>query len=371
MTRVEELKSDDVASLADQDSAYRLQAGIGYDRSMSEVSPQRQRRKWIFRGLYLLYSLLVIGGGLWLYGWMMIPAAPDSLGEEAVVWNYFYPELKDSGAADVKTAPESDLKVLLLGASVMEQIVPALESRLHEEFGDRMRVYNLAKSAHTTRDSVLKYRLLDPQEFDLVIVYHGINDVRMNYCPREYFREDYTHIAWYRGIQRHVKAGTLIVKDVVREQFERVWALGKPDPEEWHYGAEIKTRQPFHNNLEEIISRSNAAQTPILLMSFAWWLPEQDPGGTTQPPAAYGEGQYKLSADLWGNPQYLPLILNAHNEVIRNLSESPQVLFVDQESLMPKDGETFSDPCHLTEAGELRFVENLWPTVKQTLESAR
>ncbi|MCH5372917.1 MAG: hypothetical protein JJ992_02985, partial [Planctomycetes bacterium] len=73
----------------------------------------------------------------------------------------------------------------------------------------------------------------------------------------------------------------------------------------------------------------------------------------------------------WGDPEHLPNILNAHNEVIRDLSESSHTLFVDQEHLMPKDGRYFSDACHLTEAGKRLFVENLWPVVKETLEAAK
>jgi len=340
-------------------------------RNMCQVSPQHRKRKWIFRGLFALYALIVIGGGLWLYGWMMIPPGDDSLGDKAVVWNYYYPELRQSGVLDVQTVPPGDLKVLLLGASVLEQVAPALTSQLEEEFGGRVRVYNLAKSAHTTQDSVLKYRLLDPQDFDLVIVYHGINDARMNYCPPEAFREDYTHISWYHAMQQQLAAGSMTVKDVYQKKLQVVFPLGEPDREEWPYGADIKTRKSFRNHIEELVSRSESAKTPILLMTFAWWLPEYDPDASnTEGAAAYGTGDYGLSADSWGDPQYLPQILKAHNEVIRDVSEHSQTLFVDEQHLIPKDGRYFTDPCHLTNAGKLLFVENLWPVVKQTLESA-
>lgn len=322
--------------------------------------------------MFALYSVIVIGGGLWLYGWMMIPTSHDSLGENSAIWKHFYPELKTSGVIDVKTAPGGDLKVLLLGASVLEQVFPELESRLRQEFGKRVRVYNLSRSSHTTQDSILKYRLLDPQDFDLVIVYHGINDARMNYCPPEAFRDDYTHIAWYRGMQRHVESGTLTVKDVYRKQLQIVFPLGEPDESEWPYGANIKTRKSFRSHIEELVSRSDSAKTPILLMTFAWWIPEHDSDATeTADEAEYGTGDYDLAAHSWGDPQYLPQILKAHNEVIRDLSGSHQVLFVDQEHLIPKDGRYFCDPCHLTDAGKVLFVENLWPAVKRALESAR
>jgi hypothetical protein len=63
-----------------------------------------------------------------------------------------------------------------------------------------VRVFNLAKPAHTSRDSLLKYAALGEARFDLVIFYHGINEARTNNAPPEIFREDYAHYSWYETV---------------------------------------------------------------------------------------------------------------------------------------------------------------------------
>ena len=61
--------------------------------------------------------------------------------------------------------------VLLLGGSALDPDWGSIESRLAEklraDLGDRCRVYNLARPGHTSRDSLLKYRQLEKEEFDL------------------------------------------------------------------------------------------------------------------------------------------------------------------------------------------------------------
>jgi hypothetical protein len=51
--------------------------------------------------------------------------------------------------------------------------------------------------------------------------------------------------------------------------------------------------------------------------------------------------------------------LEAHNRVIRELAASRDVLFVDAAAELAPGRETFDDICHLTWAGESRFVERL------------
>jgi hypothetical protein len=123
------------------------------------------------------------------------------------IWYRFYPEVRD---AHVEAAPpdkaDGVFEVLLLGGSVLHgdfgPIAADFESDLAARLGRPVRVFNLAHVARTTRDSLLKYRRLANRSFDLVVVYHGINDVRMNNCPRAMFRSDYSHSGWYAAIER-------------------------------------------------------------------------------------------------------------------------------------------------------------------------
>jgi len=112
----------------------------------------------------------------------------------------FYPELGEIERTPVD--PEGDtVEILLLGGSALSSRYGNIEYVLHEELSRRLsprvRVHNAAAPAHTTLDSLYKYRHLDGRRFDLVLVYHGINDARANNCPPELFRDDYSHYAWY------------------------------------------------------------------------------------------------------------------------------------------------------------------------------
>src|SRR5262249_50877564 len=136
-----------------------------------------------------------------------------------------------------------------------------------------------------SRDSLLKYRSLAHQRFDLVIVYNSINDTRMNNCPPEVFRADYTHCTWYRQLKRYedsaffrhcVLAFSLArLGDRISEAFGNEQLLPRSDPPEaWrHFGADIKTRATFEANLSEIVTTAKTKGERVVLMTFAYHVP--------------------------------------------------------------------------------------------------
>src|SRR5205807_5198572 len=124
------------------------------------------------------------------------------------IWHAFYPEIRASGLEAITVSnTDATYDVLFLGGSVVSPffgtIGEQLQAGLRARLARPVRVFNLAMPAHTSRDSLLKYRYLARHRFDLVIVYNGINDTRMNNCPPEMFRLDYTHCAWYRQLERY------------------------------------------------------------------------------------------------------------------------------------------------------------------------
>src|SRR5262249_42013504 len=130
----------------------------------------------------------------------------------ARVWDMYYPEIRFSKVQQVRPRHADDwFDVLILGGSVVAagygEVQEHLSRRLHDAVGGQFRICNLARPAHTSRDSLLKYSRLAGEQFEVVIVYDGINDVPMNCCPREKFRDDYTHFAWYYGFQKKLELG--------------------------------------------------------------------------------------------------------------------------------------------------------------------
>ena len=68
---------------------------------------------------------------------------------------------------------------------------------------------------------------------------------------------------------------------------------------------------------------------------------------------------------IWGKIEHTILGIQAHNDVIRNLADYNDFIFLDQEKLISnKDKEYFRDICHLTDKGSEVFVQNLLNKIK-------
>ena len=104
---------------------------------------------------------------------------------------------------DFEKDDHADYDILMLGGSVLTDqwgsIAPELDSYLEEQ-GLNVRIHNLAMPAHTSLDSRLKYENVAKNGYDLVLLYHGINETRFNNCPPEMFKDDYTHVDFYAKV---------------------------------------------------------------------------------------------------------------------------------------------------------------------------
>lgn len=283
------------------------------------------------------------------------------------VWNHFYPEIRESG---VETASRpGSIEVLLLGGSVLQQAEGAIQAALREKYGNAVRVYSLARSAHTSRDSYWKSQRLAARMFDLVIVYDGINDARMNCCPKDVYRDDYTHCVWYRELARRLAAGRVTIPDLVSDVQAKGLALERPTEAELDFGLDVKTANAFRSNLEAILDRAHAPGQKTVLMTFATDIPsdysrkEFERGGF-----GYGKGGYHLAVELWGRPEGVRKAMVIQNAIIHELAKGrDDVILVDQDRLLKKDGSIFCDPCHLTDVGCRAFAANIMAALPDRL----
>ncbi|MBS0264758.1 MAG: SGNH/GDSL hydrolase family protein [Planctomycetes bacterium] len=330
--------------------------------------PKSRFRKLLFIGIYLFYCWGLVVLGIKLF-WIWTAGVP--LGQEPLTVDFFYSEIRQSQVRERHPRHSDEhFDVLLLGGSVLTpawgSVEHCLEEKFHEMAGDRVRIFNLAWPAHTSRDSLIKYWLVAGEEFDLVIVYDGINDVAMNCCPAEEFRDDYLHFSWYREVAEAIDTGRMSLPIRLSDQVQLVGqGLLRTDigPQTAEFGREIKTVRTLRRNHEELLSTAAARGDPVLLMTFAYNIPLE----AGDQPAAEDGSQESPGERLtcWGKSKYVAAALDAQNAAIRGLAEShPDVLFVDQTPLMPEGQGLFNDACHLSTAGSRRFVENLWPTVK-------
>ena len=336
--------------------------------------PKRTRKQKLIRlAIFLVYLSVLLEIGTRAY-WRLAEDVPIFQGRQ--ILRRFYPHLYDTGVleADLRR-DDGHLDVLMLGGSVLEDrfstIRAELQAQLAERTGRSVRVFNLGRRGHTSRDSLFRYRELADKPFDLVLLYHGINEVRMNNCPRSMFREDYTHVAWYVQIERfyaHKEIDFLTFPYTI--EYTVIGVLGsrrlefylhrhKPKPQWVEMGAEIKTDKALRANVQGILDLARRKGEPVLLMTFATHVPP-DYSLEKFRAKSLDYGVHHLPLEVWGKPANVIRTLAAHNAVIADLAAGDDnTLFVDQRKLMPKGKKYFNDPCHLTEAGSKAYVANI------------
>jgi hypothetical protein len=338
------------------------------------AAPLAKRRLRIRRAMRVTALSLWIGLLCWVgvrsfWWWRLGVGVTENPGVEAV-WRLHYRELYSSGAANAQLASDDGCyDVLLLGGSVLEQTVPALEQSLRGELDRRLRLYNLARAAHTSRDSYFKLRRLAGKPFDLVIFYDGINDARMNCCPDDVFRDDYRHFSWYDSLETRLAAGTVSVSDILRSSLNR-GTLSFEIAEGREFSNHVKTENAYRKNIESIADAVDRFDSRLLLMTFAYYLPQDyTPDAFRAHQLGYGRGKYDVGVEVWGTAKGVEAAILAHNGVMHEIARQHKgVIFVDEEKQMPKSGTCFSDPCHLTDQGIATFAEHVLRAVHGDIE---
>ncbi|MGE3803650.1 MAG: hypothetical protein AB7K24_03140, partial [Gemmataceae bacterium] len=128
--------------------------------------------------------------------------------------------------------------------------------------------------------------------------------------------------------------------------------------ERWHQEAVLRTPLCFEKNVARILDLAQERGDPVLLMSFAYYIP------TDYSRAAFKERRLDYDGhfhdvETWGTVDSVSAAIDAHNAVIRHLAATRKLLFVDQRRLMPEGKLYYNDPCHLTFAGCERYIQNL------------
>lgn len=331
-----------------------------------------------------------------------------------VLHRAFYPEVTPVEEADV-AADDGYFDILLVAGSVLDKEVSyiqgVLEHRLGAEpqatskryTGDEarhlskflyratvfesplpVRVFNISMGGHNSRDSFYKYRRVADKKFDLVILYHGINDTRANNCPPEVFRADYSHYTWYRtvnAVERGPALGVFV--------FPLTWKIGfialqdklgwgkymqrnKVTYRDWViHGGDIKSAEPFRANMKGILDLARENETPVLMMTFCYYVAE----GYTDEKYMNGKldyaGRFLPLEKYWGNPEHVTEGIEVHNAIVRELARGRDgVMLVDQRRDFPAEGRYFYDVCHLTTDGDLLFVDNMMRRIEYQIRRA-
>jgi hypothetical protein len=325
-------------------------------------------------------AVSVLALGLWIvvlcwagvrtfWWWRLGVGVTESPGVEAI-WHLHYRELYATGAVTADVSPNDGYyDVLLLGGSVLEQTEPALARSLRSELGERFRLFNLARVAHTSRDSYFKQQRLAGKPFDLVVLYDGINDARLNCCPDDVYRDDYRHFVWYDTLETRLEAKTISVSDILSSRLNPS-TLTFEIRDGRTFSDHVKTARAYRQNIESVVEATEHYDGRVLLMTFAYDLPPNySPEAFRAHRLGYGVGKYELAIEIWGTPKGVEAAILAHNDALRDIARRHKgVILVDEEKQMPKSGTYFSDPCHLTPEGIALFGEHFQRAIHGDVE---
>jgi hypothetical protein len=281
----------------------------------------------------------------------------------------FRTEYREVAASGLDEAPADgrSFDVLLLGGSVLHptcgDIAERLQRRLQEKLGRPVRVFNFSYSGRTSGDSRMKYERIHGRRFDLVLLYHGINDAFLNNCPPGVFRADYTHvpyIAQMKALEHHPEVGWFALPytvEFVAINLADRWGLSRGPRHVWSgYAADLRTPPAFEANLEAVADLAQRRGDRLMLATYAYHLPP-DYSDEAFRAKRLDYDKHSCPAGTWGQPVHLTRALEAHNAAARRVAQRRGTLFVDVAGQLPRSRLCFDDPCHLNAEGCRRFVE--------------
>ncbi len=322
-------------------------------------------RKPLFVFLYLIFLILLLEVWARAY-YAMERGVPffSSAADQVYMW---YPELKKMDGYEYD---EDKVNILLLGGSALTEewgkVPPYLSEEAGSVLGKEANIVNLAAPAHSSLDSLYKYRWVGGERFDLVVFYHGINEVRANNVPAELWKNDYSHYSWYDEVNFFFRHDWLrgqpfvlpyFVKHLLVQLDREVIHRGRHVPthspkQEWlECGKEIKTKASFGNNIRRIAETARRRKEPLMVMTFAYFYPEGDEYDEESP--------YVSFTRIWGLPENVMLGIREHNEVIRRIAPDAEFILLDQQELMGGKKRNFEDICHFSDEGSRVFAGNV------------
>ena len=284
-----------------------------------------------------------------------------------------------------KEKPDSIFRILCLGGSTSqwanytEFISWAFRGQPYVRTNNMtVQVYSAGFEAHTSLDSYYKYKYLyDGYDFDLVILYHGVNDLRANNCPPEMFRDDYSHFSYYSVIDPIMKLQeipvlkgsflalkiSLMVNEKKRKAMEKANPrafvdVHDPDPDWMQYGVDVKTTEPFRRNTQAIVDLAKKRGQRVLLMTFAYNIPENySREALLNGELDFGEGvDDVLPVEMFGTVEAVNHGLETHNRIITEIADKERTYFIDQKEFLGPDIQAFIDLCHFSQRGINRFA---------------
>ncbi len=291
-------------------------------------------------------------------------------------------------------------RIVVLGGSTVlnrevsfeKNAVRLLEKKLRKEFPDRkIEVINAGKDYYTSEHSLIQYLFvikdLDP---DLIIMWHGINDMVFGSCPREGIfshgevKSDYSHVLGpvtqvamqYFTIppvmQIKLVTADFIAKalkdnlysDLIKPKEQREIAYVAQEYKDNKNTISVKnfpSLSVYKRNLESFIAATKADGVPIILGDQPSLYKTNNSSEETQKILAtqlicIKDGKYY-------DAQSMKSGLDSFNMATKRIAVDNELLFVDLDKGVPKNLNYFLDNVHYTEKGNAQIAELLYNVI--------
>ena len=286
---------------------------------------------------------------------------------EKLLTDVVYPEL---GHIKSNYKPGKEyFNILLLGGSVINHKWSDLENSLEKNVqgytNQKVNVYNLSMPGHNSLDNLVKYELLGDYSFDAVVYYESINETRVNNIDSIYFKDDYSHISWYRNYHLFKKHHQLkisvipffleyIVESIklklnqekyILEQLISLKNFDKVSP--------LKSTRTFKTNLLKINEIAAKKNEPLILCTYAYYVPLGIKlSGKVADRKFYSECSLSTPVTNWGNVENTLKSLQIQNEIIRLVTkQESNVIGYEVTGDLEVGKLYFCDICHMTPEG--------------------
>lgn len=259
--------------------------------------------------------------------------------------------------ADLK---KDDFRIFCVGGSTTGEGYPEyLEEYLKEEFPDvNIQVFNEGVPAWTSQETAINVlvRILDHNP-DLIIVHHGINDVRPRSAPN--FKGDYSHFrkVWSKDPLDRLQSHTLplinvsyLYRILIRRFSEKWRHIDYYTDRKETYGKDLlddplekETINPFIRNTLAIVGMGQKFGSKVLLTTVAF-----------RKESEVAENHLRYSK--YGIPE--------HNDAIREIAHTDNLPLVDIDAYMSGDHDYFTDLVHMDERGKKRKAKYIFEKIK-------
>ena len=258
--------------------------------------------------------------------------------------------------------------------------VRLLEKRLQRDYpGLKLEVQNLAAEWHTTQHDVIKL-VFDAREFspDLVIMFHGINDLVRSFENNVFaegpYRHDYRH--YYGAAANLARPGRTAINFFNTAgghwcsdfRFQQVRLAGpegnglngmltmffaKSEPVEF---SDWKSLPAFERNQREFIRVAHQAGMEVMLATqpslYRADLSKTDQEVLAFPKAHISNRKHASLASMIAG-------MDKFNQATRAIAKEEQVHFADLEHAVPKTTEFMYDDVHFTRVGNERVAATI------------